>query len=112
MSFKNKYDHTNPLWKNLKILPLDLQIKYKIVTFMWKVSTDLILPPLSNQFSRNGYNIQKFNYPSSTFDFTTRTLNFQGVKIWNTEVPESLKAITSLKMFKKKYKDQLFSTLL
>ena len=47
ISFKNKYEHTNPLFLKHKILPLLDLIKYKKGIFLWKISKGYINEPLS-----------------------------------------------------------------
>ena len=111
MSFKNKYEHTQPLFKQLNILPFELQIKHKLAIFMWKLSNNLIHPPLSNLFSRNEHNPIKYNLPRAVTEYSKRALTYSGIRIWNTELTESHRNITSLKLFNYKYKNYLMDTL-
>ena len=111
MSFKNKYEHTLPLFKAFDILPFDLQIRHKKAMFMWKVSNNLVQPPLSNLFTKNEHNPTKFILPRAPKDYNQRALSYSGIKIWNTELNESLRNITSLKLFNAKYKKHLMDTL-
>ena len=111
ISFKNKYDHTQPLFKELKILPFDLHVKHKMALFMWKLSKDLIRPPLSNLFNRNEHNPTKYNLPRAVTEYSKRALTYSGIKVWNTELTESHRSITSLKLFSNKYKQHLLDTL-
>ena len=111
MSYKSKYEHSTPLFKNLQILPFDLLVKHKTAMFMWKLSNHLIPFPLSSEFDQNEYNDHKFNLPKVDNDFSIRALSFSGVKIWNSEVADILKGTAFLKTFSRKYKDHLLQTL-
>ena len=111
MTFKNQYEHTQPLFKELNILPFDLQIKHKQAIFMWKLSKNLIHPPLSNLFTRNEHNPLKYNLPRTQNDYSRRAVTYSGIKIWNTELTTSHRNITSLKLFNDTYKKYLINTL-
>ena len=111
MSFKNKYEHTDPLFKKLEILPFDLQVKHKQAIFMWKLSHNIILPPVSNLFCRNEHNPSKFNLPKASTEYSQRATTYSCVKFWNVELTESHKSITSLKVFNNKYKGHLLNSL-
>jgi hypothetical protein len=111
MTFKNQYEHTQPLFKELNILPFDLQIKHKQAIFMWKLSKNLIHPPLSNLFTRNEHNPLKYNLPRTQNDYCRRAVTYSGIKIWNTELTTSHRNITSLKLFNDTYKKYLINTL-
>ena len=110
--FKNKYEHTLPLFKSLKILPLDAQIKHKQGIFMWKLSKNLIPPPASflfNRIDKNQYG--KYTLPNPRSELGKRMIRYSCVKVWNTEVPLHLKSLTSLKIFNQKYKEYLLNLL-
>ena len=111
MSFKNKFEHTTPLFKELKILPFDQQVIHKQSLFMWKLLHKLIHPPISNLFTRNEYNPNKFNLPFPRTESSKRAITYSGIKIWNTELTESHRSITSLKLFNNKCKQHLLDTL-
>ena len=111
ISFKNKYEHTDPLFKKLGILPFDLQVKHKQATFMWKLSRNLVLPPLSDVFCKNKHDPHKFVLPRATTDYRQRATTYSCVKLWNSELRESHRTITSLKVFNNKYKDHLLNSI-
>ena len=50
MSFKNKYEHTLPLFKKMGILPLDKNVMYLQAKFMWKYVNNLHPPRVQNIF--------------------------------------------------------------
>ena len=99
------------VFKELNILPFDLQIKHKQACFMWKLSKNLIHPPLSNLFTRNEHNPLKYNLPRTQNDYSRRAVTYSGIKIWNTELTTSHRNITSLKLFNDTYKKYLINTL-
>ena len=117
ITFENKYEHTTPLFKELKILPLDYQIKHKQATFMWKLYNGYIPPPISNIFKLNTseiirrYNPTKYHLPNPNSNYEKDQISYSCVRLWNTEIPNELKQITLLKSFAKKYKDHLLSLL-
>lgn len=47
---KNKYEHTLPIFKNLRILPLVEQIKLNQGHFMWKLYNKRIRIPIDGLF--------------------------------------------------------------
>ena len=63
ISFKNKYEHTQPLFLKHKILPLIDLIRHKKANFLWRISKGYIGKPLSNIFVCNNYNPLRFNLP-------------------------------------------------
>ena len=111
IQFENKYEHTTPLFKKLNILPLDAQIKHKQGIFMWKLSHNLIPPPVSSLFSQLPHNPNKFNLQNPRIERGKRSFTYASVKNWNTEVPLHLKTLTSLKNFNVKYKEYLLSLI-
>ena len=112
MSFKNKYDHTSALFKELAILPFDLQVKHKQAIFMWKLSNGLILSPIPHLFFKNEQNPLRYNLPKANTEYSQRAITYAAVKLWNTELSESDRKITSLKLFNNKFKQKLLNTLL
>ena len=109
MSFKNKYEHTAPLFKKFEILSFDFHVQHKQAVFMWKLSNELILPPISNLFSKNTYNSSKFNLPKS--NVSQKAITFSGVKLWNSGITESLKNKSTLKSFSSAYKKALLDSI-
>ena len=114
---KKVRDHAAPLFKELDILPLDEMIKLKRGTFMWKLDRYL-LPQnnsgwfsLSNSVIRNRLNLSKYLIPNPRIQYTKRHNIYSSTKLWNTEIPIQLKQSTSLKIFKKSYKNNLISNL-
>ena len=78
---------------------------------MWKLSHNLILPPLSNLFCNNEHAPGKFILPKASTEYSKRAITYSCVKFWNAELTESHRGITSLKLFNNKYKVHLLSSL-
>ena len=112
---KNKFEHTTPIFKELKILPFDLQVKLNKGIFMWKIYKHHIPPPISNLFKQNNSTIMtrinptKYLLPNPTNERDKRNLTYSCVKLWNTQIPEHLKILN--KNFNKKYKSYLLQQL-
>ena len=110
---KNKREHALPLFKELKILPLDDHIKLRKGLYMWKIHNHLIPPHLSNKFqSHNTVIMERLHYgryrlPNPRLDYAKRHISYSGVKLWNSEIPDELKKLSFPKLFKKKYQNFL-----
>ena len=110
---KKGREHAGPLFKDLDILPLDELIKLKRGTFMWKLDNNLLPQSnsgwfkLSNSVIRKRLNLSKYRIPNPRIGYTKRHNTCSATKLWNTEIPMQLKQSTSLKVFKKSYKNNL-----
>ena len=110
---KKGREHAAPLFKELDILPLDELIKLKRGTFMWKLDNNLLPQSnsgwfsLSNSVIRKRLNLSKYRIPNPRIGYTKRHSIYSATKLWNTEIPIQLKQSTSLKVFKKSYKNNL-----
>ena len=117
ITFKDKYEHSIPLFKELNILPLNEQIKHKQATFMWKLRNGYIPTPVNDLFTLNTSetitrtNINKYNLPNPRLDYGKRHITYSCVKLWNAEIPPNLKRITLYNNFSKKYKEFLLNSL-
>ena len=113
VSNKKGREHAAPLFKELDILPLNELIKLKRGTFMWKLDNNLLSQSnsgwlsLSNSVKRKRLNLSKYRIPNPRIDYTKRHNIYSATKLWNTEIPIQLKQSTSLKVFKKSYKNSL-----
>jgi len=115
ISFINKYDHTASLFKELEILPLDSLIKFKQGIFMWKLYNGYIPLPVSSMFKLNTSEIVmrtnpgKFHLPNPRLNYAKMNISYSCVLLWNINIPISMKKISFLKSFSKKYKSFLLS---
>ena len=62
---------------------------------------------LSNLVIRKRLNLSKYRVPNPRIGYTKRHNIYSSTKLWNTEIPLQLKQSTSLKVFKKSYKNNL-----
>ena len=53
ISFKTSDDHTDPLFKELEILPLDKSIELKNAKFMWRLKNGFLPESLAKNFRNN-----------------------------------------------------------
>ena len=117
ITFSKRQDHTLPLFHKLEILPLDSCIKLKQATFMWKFEYNFLPTAIMANFNTYSseiitrLNMNKIRLPSPRLNIAKRLLTFEGVKLWNNEIPNGLKHSTSLRTFTKKYRSFLLSQL-
>ena len=110
ITFKNKYEHTGPLFSANNILPLHELIKHKKSSFMWKVLNGYISPPVSCIFTKNRYNQTKFNRPNPDSDIDKTKLVYSCVSIWNS-ISSDLRSLTTLNSFNKNLKKHILNQL-
>ena len=101
MSFKDKYHHSTPLFKEVEILPLMQFIEFKYCKFMWKLMNQTLPQSLASNFNVNDRN-QLFN-PISRLDSLRNFVLFAGPRLWKN-LPTSISSLTSLDTFSKKLK--------
>ena len=110
ISFKNKYEHTNPLFLKHKILPLLDLIKYKKAILLWKISKGYINEPLSTIFDRNTYNPLRYNLPNPQRTSDKYKIVYSCVKYWNS-IPRHIRNASTLNSFNERHKKHLLSQL-
>ena len=96
ISFKNSDQHTDPLFKELEILPLDKSIELKNAKFMWRLKNGILPESLAKNFRNN----ERTNVISSIsrLESLKRSIFFAGPKQWN-ELPSSITSKPSLNSF-------------
>ena len=96
ISFKNSDHHTDPLFKDLEILPLDKSIELKNAKFMWRLKNGFLPETLANNFRNN----DRTNVPNSIsrLESLKRFILFAGPKLWN-ELPSGIINKPSLNSF-------------
>ena len=110
--------HTAPLFKDLRILPLNLLNDFLVCCFMYSITHNLILPRyLNNMFcantlvhSHNTKSKNNIHILNHKLTVRTHTIRFYGPKLWNS-IPEQLHNVPSLNIFKKQYRSTLLSSL-
>ena len=110
ISFKNKYEHTKPLFLQHGILPFTDLIKYKKANLLWKIRNGYIQTPLSDVFVRNSYNTLRFNLPAVKCDSDKNKISFSCIKYWNS-IPLYIRNASTLNSFNDKHKKYLLSLL-
>ena len=96
ISFKNSDYHTDPLLKELEILPLEKSIELKNAKFMWRLHNNYLPDSLSKNFRSS----ERTNYTTSIsrLESLKRFILFSGPKLWN-ELPRSITMKPSLNSF-------------
>ena len=96
ISFKERDDHTDPLFKDLEILPLEKSIELKNAKFMWKLINGILPESLSNNFRSN----ERTNISNSIsrLESLKRFIRFSGPKLWN-ELPQCITSKPTLNSF-------------
>ena len=96
ISFKNKDYHTDALFKELEILPLEKSIELKSAKFMWRLHNNYLPDSLSKNFRSS----ERTNYTTSIsrLESLKRFILFSGPKLWN-ELPRSITLKPSLNSF-------------
>ena len=83
---------------------------------MWKLHNGYIPPPVSNMFNLNTSQVVvrtnpgKYHLPAPRLNYAKRHISYWCVKLWNTEIPHSIKQIKLHKSFAKVYKTHLLNT--
>ena len=109
ISFKNSDYHTDPLFKDLEILPLDKSIELKNAKFMWRLKNGFLPESLANNFP----NTVRTNVVNSIsrLESLKRFILFAGPKLWN-ELPLCIRNKPSLNSFSNTLKKYLiFGTI-
>ena len=101
ISFKDRDEHTDPLFKELGIMPLDKSIELKYAKFMWRLHNGYLPESLSNNFRSNSRT--GFSMPISRLKSLNQFVRFAGPKLWR-ELPSTLTSKPSLDSFTKAYK--------
>ena len=109
MAFKNSDDPTIPLFKELKILPLESFIDLRFGKFIWKLNNHELPDSLISHF--RGNNRTLFSIQNPRLVSSKRFVTYAGPKLWNEDIPNTIKQKKSLKSFAKKYMEALIDDL-
>ena len=102
---KTKYDHTEPFFKQHKILPFYKHIQLRRASFMWKVSNGFVHPPICDIFAKNPHD-GKYLLPHVKADYEKNHFHYSCVKAW-LQVPDEIKQVSTVSCFNLRYKDHL-----
>jgi hypothetical protein len=117
MSFKSNFDHTDPIFQDLKILTLPKINDYLTLLFMYRYHKTEHLSIIFNNLFVNNSDIHHYKTRNASnlhkkyrrTNYVNHSLASKGVDIWN-KLDSHLKSINSLIVFKSKLKKYLFVT--
>ena len=104
ISFKDRYEHTEPLFKDLQILPLDKSIEIKYGKFMWRLHNNYLPDSIIKNFRRNTRT--NFSRSLSRLESLNQFVLFAGPQLWG-QLPSEITNKPSLNSFTKAYKKLL-----
>ena len=114
MAFRNKYESAKPLYIYCKILLLEPNIKLNQGKFIWKLTHNLhpdciqdIFHTNSSTAINNNEDNNRFILPSFRTNIGRASLAYQGIKLWNKGIPETIKKSAKYSSFSKELKQHL-----
>ena len=121
INFKPRTDSALPLFKNSKILPLKENIMFLKATFIWRVVHKYLPQSIMDVFSSHGaisktdrsldITSNKLQLPMQNKDIGKEFIIFDGIKLWNQQIPNNITELNTLVNFKIKYKQFLFDNI-
>ena len=96
MSFKGRDHHTDGLFQELEILPLDKFIKLRYGKFMWRLNNGFLPESLASNFPRNRRT--QISTSLSRLESLRQFVLFSGPQLWN-ELPSEITNKSSLNSF-------------
>ena len=102
---KTRYDHTEPLFKQHRILPFRKLVQYRKAVFMWKITNGYAPKVLSESFVSNEHeqNNKKFVLPHPPNDTAKEYFVYSCVQAWNC-LPDVLRGTTIYTAFTRNLK--------
>ena len=110
ISSSNMYEHATPLFKQYEILPFSEQVTLRKASLMWKLANGYLPDALTNMFTPNLHNDQKYVLPHPKNDRAKLLFVYTCVKAWNS-VPDDIKKSAFFSVFTRKYKNYLLENL-
>ena len=114
MAFRNKYESAKPLYIYYKILPLEANIKLNQGKFIWKLTHNLHPDCIQDIFHTNSITAinnnednNRFILPSFRTNIGRASLAYQGIKLWNKRISETIKNSAKYSSFSKELKQHL-----
>ena len=111
--FKEKEEHSLPLFNELKIFNFKSNLRYQIGKFFWKIKNKSqpksILKVFHNKKVINTR--QDFFLPQTRTNIINHSIYYEGIKIWNDDISRIMKNTSSAVNYYKKHiaKTQGFS---
>ena len=114
IAFRSKYESAKPLYIYNKILPLEANIKLNQEKFIWKLThnqhteciQDIFHINSSTAINNNEVN-NRFISPSFRTNIGRASLAYQGIKLWNKGIPETIKKSAKCSSSSKELKQHL-----
>ena len=98
MTFRSNYESAKSVYIYYKILPLEATIKLNLGKFIWKLTHNLhpdriqdIFHTDSSTAISNNQDNNRFILPSFRTNTGRASLAYQGIKLWNKGIPETIK---------------------
>ena len=114
MAFRKKFESAKPLYIYCKILLLEPNIKLNQRKFIWKLTHNLhpdciqdIFHTNSSTAINNNEDNNRFILPSFRTNIGRASLAYQGIKLWNKGIPETIKKSAKYSSFSKELKQHL-----
>ena len=104
MTFKRRDHHTDSLFQELEILPLEKFIKLRYGKFMWRLNNGFLPESLATNFPRNRRT--QIATSLSRLESLKQFVLFAGPQIWN-ELPPEITNKPSLNSFSNAFKNYL-----
>ena len=114
MGFRSKYESAKSLYIYYKMLPLETNIKLNQGKFIWKLTQnhhpDFIQDIYHTNASRainTSYDNNRFILPSFRINIGRALLAYQGIRLWDKGIPETIKTSAKYSSFSKELKQHL-----
>ena len=100
---------TDDKFEMLKILPLNKQLTFNKAIIAHKIYHNKAPPYLSPLFKKatDRYGSVRLTLPSVRIDIFKSSLAYSGSVLWNREIPNNLKGVSSTLLFKKQFRKHL-----
>ena len=112
MEFKKKYDSVKSLFDYYGLLNLENMIKINKGKFVWKLVNKEQPECIQMKYHLSEINTLNKNKDKNRFIlpyFRTNigklSLHYQGIHLWNREIPREIKNVRNIKFFTKQLKD-------
>ena len=107
MLFKDRDEHSAPLFNTLKLLNFNNNFNLKLSLFLWKAKNNNLPNSIQKLFniSKNINNTpQDFKLPFPRTNTKKASIFFPGIKFWNEKIPTNIKTLHKLGSFIATYK--------
>lgn len=109
-------EHTVPLFRDEKILPVELLFQHRAAMFMYDLHRGTIPTFISSKFLFTN-SIHQHNTRSTYFHIrnslkqSQHTIIYEGIKVWENKIPDHCKHTNNKNSFKKKFKEYLLHSI-